>query len=472
MGSLWLPLILGGAVDLSRAALGGSLVFVVLAPVLVGVVRPTASPAQTSALTISLSQNGLFATQTPENTYVGVQVAGPPPEHPASLVNKSGTVAVNVAVIKDNSKCPSPSRSVGITTSNVWCLDIASVPLATEVTGQLTGEATTLTLTVDARHGFWWLPFIVIVLSFLLATVLAVAPGFLDSLIQQARLWDIVRTSTSLTGLGPWVRTRLQRGADVNDLIKVIGGLAEAPVQAQQARDGLRAAMQTLHANHPNHPVLAVAAAEADKSPPGQATGPQPVTDFVDNDGKPVIHPATVLTELVNLISELYGQLDDIDQRIAQLDAFYAVNPRREANAARRALDTVTTVDAAQAARHQVDVAWSVYVAVAANPASQPAGFAQAAAVAPGQPLTAFSRPGDLTLAQPTTSLTVAAAWTALFAIAVAAIGVASVVSANYLGKPTFGSGADYLALSLAAFGSSAAATIATVLAYWHIART
>ena len=97
---------------------------------------------------------------------------------------------------------------------------------------------------------------------------------------------------------------------DVDDLIKVIGGLADAPARAQQARDDLRTAMATLQKDHPNHPVLEIAAAEADKSPPGQADGPQPVSDFVDDDGNPIVHPAIVLTDLVKLICELYGQLD------------------------------------------------------------------------------------------------------------------------------------------------------------------
>ena len=106
---------------------------------------------------------------------------------------------------------PVPAH-LGRPLQKVWCLDIGSVPLATEVTGQLPGETTTLTLTVDARDGFWGLPAILIVLSFLLATVLAVAPGFLNSLVQRARLWGTVRANTSFTGLGPWVRIRLQRG--------------------------------------------------------------------------------------------------------------------------------------------------------------------------------------------------------------------------------------------------------------------
>ena len=111
-------------------------------------------------------------------------------------------------------------------------------------------------------------------------------------------------------------------------------------------------------------------------------------------------------------------------------------------------------------------------MAVAASPDSRTAVGAEEAAGAPDQPLTMFSRPGALNLTAPATSMTSAAGWTALFAITVAVIGVVSVVSANYLGKPTFGSSADYLALGLAAFGSSAAASIATVLAYWHIAGT
>jgi hypothetical protein len=50
--------------------------------------------------------------------------------------------------------------------------------------------------------------------------------------------------------------------------------------------------------------------------------------------------------------------------------------------------------------------------------------------------VTMFTRPGDLNLTKPAAAATLAAVWTTVFAIVVAAIGVASVVSANYLGKP------------------------------------
>jgi hypothetical protein len=57
-----------------------------------------------------------------------------------------------------------------------------------------------------------------------------------------------------------------------------------------------------------------------------------------------------------------------------------------------------------------------------------------------------------------------------IFAMAVIVIAVTSVATATYAGKPAFGSVTDYLTLTLAAFGSTAAGTVATALAYWHIA--
>jgi hypothetical protein len=343
----------------------------------------------------------------------------------------------------------------------VWCLDIGSVPLATEVTGELCGAKTTLSLTVDARQGFLLWPLVVIILALILAIILAVAPGFLDSLIQRAKLWNAVRNGSTITGLDSWVWTRLQHGADVKDLITVVGGLiANAPEQAGRARQGLKNALAGFPANRP---LFAIASAEANEARVS-------VSDFFDDEGKPVVHPATLLTDLVDLVNELSGQLDELDARIKTLKASYAVNARREAEAARRAVNGVTTAAAAEAARHDVDVAWSVYVGIAANPASRAEGFTEAAAGAPQQATAQLSEPQPLAKAAPRTSLGKAWGWTTAFAIAVIAIGVASVASATYAGKPTFGSGADYLALALAAFGSSAAGIVATVLAYWNIA--
>ena len=450
-----------------RAVLGGSLIFVVLAPALVGAAAPAASEPAPASLTVSLTQDGLFGTSTAEHTYVGVRVAGPPPSQPTSLVNKSRTVSVPVKAILDTSKCYRPKPGIGDGGTTFWCLDIGSVPLATEVTGKLSGTRTALSLTVDARQGFLVWPFAVIILALIVAITLAAVPGFLDSLIQRAKLWNVVRNDDTITGLDSWVRIRLQRGADVKDLITVVGGLiANAPAQARQARQDLKTALETLPANRP---LYAIANAEANETKLS-------VSDFFDDDGEPVVHPATRLTDLINLVNELSGQLDDLDARVKTFKAPYAVSIRREAEAARRAVNDVTTLVAAQAARHDLDVAWSVYVSVAADPDSRAGGLIKAAAgarqqatEAPQQTAAHLSTPQPLATAVPSTSLFKAALWTAGFAIAVIVIAVASVASTTYVGKPTFGSGADYLALALAAFGSTAAATIATVLAYWYI---
>jgi hypothetical protein len=403
----------------------------------------------------------LFEASTAKDTFISVHAAGPPPAESAYLVNKSGTVSVRVAPVRDTSKCSGAARYTGRGDPGIWCLDVGSVPLATEVTGQLTGEKTVLSLTVDARHGFMVLPFAVIVLALLLAIILAVVPGFLDNSIQRARLADAVRKSHELTGLDSWVRIRLQRGADVKVLITVVGGLTKnAPQQAKNARATLRDALDGFPTNRP---LYSIAEAEAGKTD-------LPVTDFVDDDGKAVVHPATRLTDLVRLVKELSGQLDQLDSSIATLDGPYAVNPRREALAARRAVETVTTVAAAEAARHDVDVAWAVYTATAANPNSRGLGVTQAAAAAPVPVTTGFSPAPRLVEEQPSTSLLKAGLWTVSFAVVVGAVTVASAASATYIGKQTFGSGADYLALALAAFGSSAAGAVATVLAYWRIA--
>jgi hypothetical protein len=456
----------------TRAIFGGSLVFVALAPALVGVGAAAASPsAATSAtpnsLTVSLTREGLFNKSTGER-FVGVRLAVPPTQaaHLATyLVDKAGTVAVPVTAtavpVEDNiSRCrvpPGPDAKGAM----FWCLHLGGVPLATELTGQLSGAGTTLNLTVDARQGFWISPLLVIVLALIAAIVLAAVPGFLDFRIQRARLWAAVSKGSEIKGLDPWVRTRLQGGANAKDLITVVGGLtATAGARATDAREALREAL----AGFPqDHPLYAIAQAEANSTSLA-------VSDFVDDDGKPVVHPATRLTDLINQVKGLNGRLDELDESIKTLKDAYAASVGREAETARRAVAAVTTVAGADAAARKVDLAWSVYAETVANPLSRAAGFIEAAAAGPRQAVPGYSTPQPLATTGPPPSLGRAVAGTVIFAMAVIVIAVASVATATYAGKPAFGSVTDYLALTLAAFGSSAAGTVATALAYWHIA--
>ncbi|MFN2505778.1 MAG: hypothetical protein ABR540_16365 [Acidimicrobiales bacterium] len=450
--------------DNLRSVLGGSIAFVVLVPVLVGAVQPSpAKPEQrAAAVTVPLTGEGRWPSDT-GTRYIGIVADGSPPSGPTRLVDKNGRNPVTVKPA-DAEKCEGMEpRATSGTAMGTWCLEVGPARLGTEVTGTLDGDATDLALTIDSRFGLLWFPAAVIFLGLAIAIALALIPARLKSMVGQARVWiEVARNGTDGTpeikGIEEWARRRLEGGAEPAELARTISGLiSTGPGKAQDARDGLGTAMEGLPADHP---LREIASAEA-------ASTHLAVEHFLDHEGKAVVHPAKTLTELVTFVKDAWNELDDIEQRIAGLKAFYQGAPRRELNAARRSVGRVTISAFADVARRDLDIAWAAYAAASANPQALEGQATEAAGGMPRAFTHWFTETASAPSADTRGSIRNALISTTAFAAVVLAAAVLSVLSSTYFGKPTFGSPVDFLSLGLAAFGSAAAGTVATIIAYW-----
>jgi len=174
------------------------------------------------------------------NRRVLVFTAGAPPLHGVLAVDATGTNEVAVRVLKGRHACTSaPIARTGLGTSR-WCLQIDGIAPGQQYQGVLRGSSTALTLTLTARHDWWFLPLLTALGGLLVALgLLWLTTHFLPDRLTGREPENAMADNDGIDGLGGWPAEAKGRLAEADVLARLRWAKRYGKARAVQARDQL-----------------------------------------------------------------------------------------------------------------------------------------------------------------------------------------------------------------------------------------
>jgi hypothetical protein len=324
----------------------------------------------------------------------------------------------------------------------------------------------TLKLTAAVRHNFWWLPFAVVFGGFVLALIVTfLTTEAIPSLVSKLLVNHLV-ASSKIKCLANWVKEQRKTTSD-GTLLPVIRTLvAYGPSQAKAARERLKGALAVSRLA-PDHPLRTSAAAEA-------GTEDHEIGDFYDNAGvKLERHRADDLIGTLNLANAIHGQLERARRVIEELPGEGRTGLEKLLTEAERVFGLAEDDVQLAEAENEVRELWRKIHDVITEQdlgedfARRRVGVQVLAMQELADPALPIPMPGYSTLPPwpaGLPSILGATLATVSMVAVLMVVAVATVASATYIPSSTFGVWTDYLALLVAAFGSSAVAGILSTL--------
>jgi hypothetical protein len=345
-----------------------------------------------------------------------------------------------------------------------WCLHLIGVDAGHSVSGQLKGTRSVVTLTVKARQAIW-LPALTGALILLLAVLAAWLAGtFLPPRVSRVLLHLEVCKDGGVTGLKEWADKADGRISTADVLARVRWAKRVGRGQVLASRASLKAALETKRSVIPECPLRDAGQAETTRgdqvavddllTPGGAAT-----VSTAEHLLQTVETATSGLTNFIAISKELINRIS----ASADKDAAQKLADQTVANA-KGYLSEFTLgkyLDSLQQALEDIGRRSTASETVAPGTA----GLA-AVSLSPSRlAASALSAVRSASVAAVSTARPmIAIVPFALLTLALMIIAVAGVLAVQYFPNPTFGSGADYLALAATAFGAAQAAAVLALL--------
>jgi len=143
-------------------------------------------------------------------------------------------------VLKGRHACTSaPIARTGLGTSR-WCLQIDGIAPGQQYQGVLRGSSTALTLTLTARHDWWFLPLLTALGGLLVALgLLWLTTHFLPDRLTGREPENAMADNDGIDGLGGWPAEAKGRLAEADVLARLRWAKRYGKARAVQARDQL-----------------------------------------------------------------------------------------------------------------------------------------------------------------------------------------------------------------------------------------
>jgi hypothetical protein len=428
-----------------------------------------APPPNKVPLTIRLEgPDGTLA----DPAYARLTAVGRPPRSTRTSVLRDGEglhpARIRGAPARARDECRKvPLRATGLEGeegAQPWCLRLTGMQVGYEVTGDVSGRRvgseplTVVAVTASRRDAFWGQPLLVFA-GGVLAGILA--GWFLPALfnkIDRVRLSFKVRGS-KIEDLGTWVEKRRRAGQSAAQVLKEVSSVDGGPAAATRERRELKSALS----GSSMPPTFAAnALEEANRTS-------HKTSDFLDDNGKRVVHPATSWLAAATRLTQIRAVLNREKERIDELIADCRKEPGdrlREAEETWNALEKHEDVDRMTP---RLTALRTTIENVRARPECQPVRTAGAEAVEP------LPLPGLAPTPEPLLLRGLPLWLTAGVAIALSAIVVAIILASAgwttydtvYRANNTFGLQRDYINLGLTAFASGAVAGVLGIFSRW-----
>lgn len=454
---------------------------------------PEAPPAKEAALTVNL-EGDQGAAGHPYDFAVTAQ--GAPPAAPATLRDATG---LHTAIVRSAHGCGEPQRVGFADGRQRWCLRLEDVAEGYALTGAaIGGDAEKvgerkLSLTVNRRDSFLWLPLLAMLAGFLAGAIAVFYKSAMRKPIRSTVLGRRLRKNERaprrqrIAGLTKFAGERLDAGEAIDDLIpKVDKVIADGPAAAKKAREELAGAVEKERGRLAGYAVWRAAEKEAQRTD-------HRVEDFYKDDATAIRHPALELNEELKEVAACLTRIEALRKEAGDLEEDHRKAPaealERAEFVARRAAgaDEVKRLETVvDDARDAVEAAWAKEAAEKPRPERMVApvrgpegaeeeeeGAEEAEAPAAPAPSAAPAQSAaELGGAKLGATERLAIALTVVAIAVVLAVAVITVKQSAYDPKLTFGSFADYVSLFLASLGSSAAGSVLVLLGLWSAAPT
>jgi hypothetical protein len=257
--------------------------------------------------------------------FLRVGAIGPPFPGTVTLRDEAGVNVAYARAIHPGSRCRRLPRHLAVrdiprgaaASRHDWCLKISGLEIGSEVSGELPGSDTALTLTLAARHNFFFLPFLFTLMGGAAAVGAAFVTRWLRRYLRETHIDLLVHRnrrsrSRRVEGLWTWVATMRRRRVPDEDLAQVVERVVEdGPERMQAARSLLNDHLRS--SGIPTEsPLYASARREAQRK--DYAIG-----DFVDPNGKEKQLPADAWVESVKRAVHLAGQIQEAEGETQRL---------------------------------------------------------------------------------------------------------------------------------------------------------
>jgi hypothetical protein len=424
----------------------------------------------------------------------------PEPKETTTLVDTSGAHTATVKSLPSASCAHSPVHDTG-TGPTMWCLSVTSLDAGFEQSGTLQKGGTVLTLALTRKHALLVWPFLVLLAGLVVPFGIGAFKKFLQPWAGGLAVSNvIVRNASSrrkkISGLREWADQQAKDGKSPGDILAIVQRVVGAAPKIRRTRKVLAQKLRatTLASDHPY-----VVAAEAEVRRSSVHVG-----DIVDDTGKAkppraqvfADHLAQLEADQASLV-QLRGLLDrlndgcsadarkaldiaeahfksiDAPERVASLDD-YILDAHGAISAATETAGCIKTEHA-----KTFHAEWQTVLENASSGSTMrfESGTMRTLFLSPDRTTGAAVIRQLRSVTTPPLELTGSALWRdELVALALTggamlvtfAFAATTVVKAAYYGNATFSSGWDYFTLFSAALASGAAATVLTLVDYWH----
>lgn len=452
-----------------------SLVAVIGVPVLVGQVAaaPAEAPAPAkSALTVQLTG----AEQTSgDSGRILVQASGLPPGAASSLNSTDGlqtTEASATAKSAAGTECDGlpAHHATSAPGGEPWCVSLRGIPGGSSVAGTLGGAKTELTLTVNRRVDFFWIPLLIVVAGLIAGGLIVLVPKLLRGATRKALLEnqldenDVAPDQDRIEDLRDWVKDQRDKKKTDDELLPTVADMVRrGPRLAEEARAELSRRLSASNLP-PGQAARAAAIIEASRA--------MRCADFIDADGKPTTHPARLLAGVITQLESLKPVLEALGKKIDDLPESKRAKASEALKAAQARFETAEKPEHVTKLQDLIDETRQAIAAAGGVPSS--AFFAMAGPAKAMLGTTIGSLILGLGPAAEKRGLgsllkrfAVPLLGTAGVLIVTAVWAVLTIKLTVYDAKPAFGSG-DYLSLLVAAVGSGAAGSILGIVSAWN----
>jgi hypothetical protein len=257
--------------------------------------------------------------------YLRVGAIGSPFPGTVTLRDEAGVNVAYARAIHPGSMCRLLPRHLAVrdiprgalASRHDWCLKISGLEIGSAVSGELSGSDTALTLTLAARHNFFFLPFLITLSGGAVAVGAALVTRWLRRYLRETHIDLLVHRnrrsrSRRVAGLWTWVATMRRQRAPDEDLAQIVERVVDdGPERMQAARsllnDHLRGSGIPTES-----PLYASARREADRR--DYAIG-----DFVDSKGKEKQLPPDAWVESVKRAVHLAGEIEEAEGQTQRL---------------------------------------------------------------------------------------------------------------------------------------------------------
>jgi hypothetical protein len=424
----------------------------------------------------------------------------PEPKETATLVDTSGAHTATVKSLPSTSCAHSPVHDTG-TGPTTWCLSVTSLDTGFEQSGTLQKGGTTLTLALTRKHALLVWPFLVLLAGLVVPFGIGAFKKFLQPWAGGLAVSNVIARNANqprekISDLGEWADEQAKEGKPPGDILAIVQRVVGAAPKIRRTRKVLAQKLRaTPLAN--NHPYVVAARDEVRRSSVR-------VADIVDDTGKAeppraqvfADHLAQLEADQASLV-QLRGLLDRLDDGCSA-DARKALDiadahfksidaPERVASLDDYILDAHGAISAATETAGCVKTEHAKTFHAEWQKVLENSSSGSTVRIESGEMRTLFRFPDRTagaaivrqlrSVTTPPLELTGRALWrdelvamglTGGAMLVTFAFAATTVVKAAYYGNATFSSGWDYFTLFSAALASGAAATVLTLVDYWH----